>query len=776
MSEQEDLFDFDNQPNWNSYEFDIDNQEMENQQLKRIKEQCNVKLLKRQLVCLFGFPTIQVDSCQIFSYLNEIMDLNENEQKRRIRVLISFIGEVTSIEDHDTRLLTLRSRVEQFLTIKGVKIEWNNKEWEQEIESLFESRYCNPYYSKIPYTQFQYTNFFALLESPMPMFLRSVQHPCFCQVYDAKSTDDFKQLCNITDLKNVRRIRKYIQSIIDKLEEFRNLIILIDSRDYNNSTDVINIFNQLSGELDKIINIDLQLSDKYSPKQEGKLKLQNDVDNQTEKNSIAFIETKTSANTFTTIHQGSLDCRTKKQKKKQKILEKCQIPSTFLNYLDSETNLSQENSSNFEPKCDDLLFQLNIFGLDPDFHKYLNNESKSIEDIQKKIEIYEKQLQILEQIGFPSPQIDQARQKYILQNFSEFYSNKKTLIEQILCSIWESLVIKNNEVDYVDGVRKQALQLFSSINLTIDKEEFEIILNNCYEKQASISSNNNFESTQFSLNKLSKIVNRQFPESFTLKNCLTSRSVFKAKSIQPLQQQFNIQEIKNIRFIRNYIKDLLLNLEKLVQFKNKLVKTKNNKNQDQLFIREFNKLEQIHQKDVVNRKLRQQYQKIEKPETDEKFILIDEKEQLDQLDQYFDCNNKKYQNEIEIEDDIIFIDEDSVKLEQDNQSISVQKQQKNIVEVNLKLEAPTGVEQVQQKQQPKQQQKQQLLCEDLISPVQRNYFHEYQSPNFFNSPCFNYCSPLANQQIFFCHPEFDQQEIESPGRQIQQFQSHHNFN
>jgi len=69
-----------------------------------------------------------------------------------IRVLISFIGEVTSIEDPETRLETIRTRVEQFLTIKGIKIEWSNKVWEYEIESLFESRYCNPYYSKIPYT------------------------------------------------------------------------------------------------------------------------------------------------------------------------------------------------------------------------------------------------------------------------------------------------------------------------------------------------------------------------------------------------------------------------------------------------------------------------------------------------------------------------------------------------------------------------------------------------------------------------------------------------
>ncbi|CAD8049096.1 unnamed protein product [Paramecium sonneborni] len=771
MSEQDDLFDLENQYNCNSYEFDIDFQESEQKQLQRIKEQCNMKLLKRQLVCLFGFPTIQVDSYQIYTYLNGIMDLNENDQKRMIRVLISFIGEVTCIEDPDTRLQTIRSRVEQFLTIKGIKIEWNNKEWEQEIESLFESRYCNPYYSKIPYTQFQYTNFFALLESPMPMVLRSLKHPCFCQVYEAKSTDDFKQLCNITDFKNVRRIRKYIQSIIDKLEEFRNLLNVIESRDYNHYNDAINSFNQLSGELDKIINIDLQLSDKYTLKQEGKPKFHNDADNQTEKNSITLIETKTSANTFTTINQNSLDCKTKRQKKKQKLLEKCYFPSTFLNYIDSETNLSQENSQNSELKIEDQLSQLNNFEDITEFLKYLNIECKTIEDVQKKILIYEKQIYNLEQIGFPCPQLDQTRLKYILYNFSEFYTNKKTFIEQIVCSIWESLVIKNNDINYIDCVRKQALQQFQSINFTVDKEQFEDILNNCYEKQASMPSNKNLEITYFSLDQLSKILNRSFPESFTLKNCLASKSVFKAKSILPLQQQFNIQEIKNIRFIRIYIKDVYQSLEKLVQFKNKLIKIKNNKNHDQLYIREFNKLEQIHQKEVVNRKLRQEYQKIEKSDKVDQFILIDEKEQSDQLDLYFDCNNKKNQDVIEIEDDIVFLNEKPAKQEQDEIKDDL-KCQKKKSEINLKLEAPTGVEQTEQQYQ----QQQQFLCEDMISPVQRNYFHEYQSPNIFNSPCFNYCSPQAQQQIFFGHSEFNQQEIESPDRQILQFQSPHNFN
>ncbi|CAD8148331.1 unnamed protein product [Paramecium pentaurelia] len=761
MSEQEYLFDFDYIPNWNSYEFDLDCQDYERQQIDRIKEKCNMNLLKRQLVCLFGFPSIQIDSGQIIAYLNGIMDLNENEQKRMIRVLISFIGEVTSIEDPETRLETIRTRVEQFLTIKGIKIEWSNKVWEYEIESLFESRYCNPYYSKIPYTQFEYANFFALLESPMPMFLRSLNHPCCCQVYDAKSTEDFKQLCNITDLKNVRRIRKYIQSIIDKLEEFRNLLIDIETKNYKSGTDVINSFNQLSQELDKIINIDLQLSDKCSLKQEERLRFNNDADNQTEKNSIALLETKTSANTFTTIHQGNLDCRTKRQKKKQKQLEKCYFSSAFLNYIDSETNLSLENSQNSEPKLEDQLFK---FTLNTEIHNQLNIQCTSVQDILKKIEIYQNQLQSLQLIGFPCPKLDKSHLKYILSNFRECYTNKKILIEWIISIIWESLTIKEDENNCINEVRKQALEYFSSIKL--DREEFEYILNNCYEKQASMPYNKSFEIAPFSIQKLSQLVNRKFPESFQLNNCLASRVVFKSKVFQPLEQPCKITEIKNIRTIRKYINDIYQSLEKLVEFKNKLNKTNSSKSQNHLLIREFKILDSNHQ-DKVNRKLKQKdcssLQKIDKEQSEKNCIIIDDK---DQLDRYFNCQDK---NAIEIEDDPLIKKEELVKSKQ-NQIQNDLNFVKKKSDINLKLEAKIEVEQAKLEYQKEEQ----FLCNEMISPVQRYYFHENQSPNIFHSPCFNYCSPLAKQ--FFNNFEFDQQEIESPDRQFLQFQPPHNFN
>ncbi|CAD8043898.1 unnamed protein product [Paramecium primaurelia] len=765
MSEQDDMFDFENQQNWYSAEYEVDYKESEKQLLERIIEKCNMNLLKRQLVCLFGFPTIQVDSSQIFSYLNGIMEQNENEQKRMIRVLISFIGEVTSIEDQETRLQTIRNRVEQFLAIKGIKIEWSNKEWEQEIESLFESRYCNPYYSKIPYTQFEYANFFALLESPMPMFLRSLQHKCFCQVYDAKSMDDFKQLCNITDLKNVRRMRKYIQSIIDKLEEFRNLIIMIESKDYNDGTDIINSFNQLSGELDKIINIDLQLSDKYSIKQEDRFRYLNDVDNQTEKNSISYLETKTSAKTFTTINQGSLDCRTKKQKKKQKQTEKCYFPSTFLNYIDSENNISQENSQNLEPKNEDQLIIQDKFSFDTGIHTYLSSKCKSIEDIIKKIEIYEKQQLCLQLIGLPSPKLEQDRLKLILSSYNDIQIKKKTLIEQIVCSIWESLTIKENQLNIIDYVKKQAQQQFSSINLNVNQQEFDDILLNCYEKQASLPYNKNFIISSFSLEKLSKLVNRKFPESFTINNCLTSISVYQSKNIRPLVKSFNRQEIKKIRFIRTYINDIYQSLENLIQFKNKIIKTKMNKFLDQCYIQEFNKLELNHINSIVNRKIPQQY------DQNQHCIIIEEK---DSLDDFFNYNHKMNQNAIDIENDI-FLDQD----QEDKQVQYIPSNQKEQCEMNIKFESLTGVEQSKQElleQQKLQQQQQQFLHEDLISPVQRNYCHEYQSPCFLNSPCFDFCSPLAKQQIFFGHSEFDQQDIESPDRIIFQFQPPHQSN
>lgn len=35
---------------------------------------CNLHLLKRQLVCLFGYPSITVESDKIFSYLEGIED------------------------------------------------------------------------------------------------------------------------------------------------------------------------------------------------------------------------------------------------------------------------------------------------------------------------------------------------------------------------------------------------------------------------------------------------------------------------------------------------------------------------------------------------------------------------------------------------------------------------------------------------------------------------------------------------------------------------------
>ncbi|CAK55578.1 unnamed protein product (macronuclear) [Paramecium tetraurelia] len=766
MSEQDDMFDLECQHNWYSQEFDVEYPESEKQQLERIKDKCNMNLLKRQLVCLFGFPTIQVDSTQIFAYLNGIMEQNEIEQKRMIRVLISFIGEVTSMEDQETRLQTIRGRVEQFLTIKGIKIEWSNKEWEQEIESLFESRYCNPYYSKIPYTQFEYANFFALLESPMPMFLRSLRHPCFCQVFDAKSTEDFKQLCNITDLKNVRRIRKYIQSIIDKLEEFRNLLIVIESRDYFNVTEVIDSFNQLSGELDKIINIDLLLSDKYSSKQEERIRYHNDVDNQTEKNSISYLETKTSAKTFTTINQGSLDYRSKKQKKKQKQTEKCYFPSTFLNYIDSESNLSQENSQNPESKCEDQLFLQDKFGIDTDIHKQLAIPCQYIDDITRKIEIYEKQQLSLQLIGFPCPILDQNRLKQILSSYNSIQTNKQTLIEQVICSIWESLTIGQIECNAIDLVKKQAFLQFQSLNLSVDQHEFENVLCNRYKKQATLPYNKNFEIAPFSLEKLSKLVNRKFPDQYTINNCLTSITVFQSKSIQPLVSSFNRQEIKKIRFIRTYINDMYQSLESLVQFRNKLLKARQNKQLDQQLVQEFNKLELNHLNTIVNRKIPQQY------DQNQYCIIIDEK---DNFDEQCNQNHKINPNAIEIENDI-FLDEDSIKQEEKKEQ-NTQKSQKEEQDINLKFEPLTGAEQANQEAIEQQDIKyQNFIQEDLISPVQRNYFHEYQSPNFFNSPCFDQGSPLGKQQMFFGYCEFDQQEIESPDRQILQFQTPHNSN
>lgn len=68
--------------------------------------------------------------------------------------------------------------------------------------------------------------------------------------------------------------------------------------------------------------------------------------------------------------------------------------------------------------------------------------------------------------------------------------------------------------------------------------------------------NKNFEITPFSLQQLSQLLNRKFPESFQLNNCLTSRVVYKSKIFQPLEQPCKITEIKNIRTIRKYIKDI----------------------------------------------------------------------------------------------------------------------------------------------------------------------------------------------------------------------------
>lgn len=120
------------------------------------------------------------------AYLEGIEYSSEPEQKKIIRTLISFIGEVTFIGPESNANSLIRERVQQFLLLNKIGIQWTDAQWNHEIESLFETKFSNPYYTNLLDNKFEYSRFFQFLDSPLPLQLQKLNHHCLPTVLVAK--------------------------------------------------------------------------------------------------------------------------------------------------------------------------------------------------------------------------------------------------------------------------------------------------------------------------------------------------------------------------------------------------------------------------------------------------------------------------------------------------------------------------------------------------------------------------------------------------------------
>ncbi|CAD8045816.1 unnamed protein product [Paramecium primaurelia] len=573
-----------------------------NKQLEQLKFQCNLKLLQRRVIMLFGFPSINIESDKIHAYLQGIHTQSEFEQLKKLRVLISFIGEVTQINAWDDRCQIIKQRVLQFFNIQGLEIRWSDQQWLNEIDSIVTFRFNNPYYDTIPNNIFSYISLFNILGIKLPQELKYLKHQSFKQIQTSNLIDDFHLLCNIDEFNLVRKIRIFIQDITDRLNEFMTLIINLETL---HSFDIQSIKNHYSTLCDELQNILISFTptviNQDKTKDLKKQLLVQDQNHQEKKPQITLKKT-ILTNSSTTIIQRTFETKTKKQKKKIKQEDYLNCRSSLLylseNVDNSFTQIRQsQNSSQIydNENNNGLISQAqNQLLNNADFQQFKIIEY-SLENIKSKILTYEYIQYKLEQLGYPCINLNEKYLISVLQENKLFNQNKKTLIEKLFNIISESFIFNNSCLDVNKQISDQAIKYLSQISIHYPKKEFNQILKAQCILKSKMQEYDNFKNQKFSYEKLSQILNRKFPQQVYQIKCSSTKAIFQQWGINQLLDIFNFQDLQNIRVTRSYINQVCTCLQELINFKEQLQSNIN-------VIQEFMQIEKQFL-DVINQPL-----------------------------------------------------------------------------------------------------------------------------------------------------------------------------
>ncbi|CAD8051448.1 unnamed protein product [Paramecium sonneborni] len=601
MNQDFDVFyQFSGQSSNNNQNFQFPSTEIMNSEYNKIRFQCNLKLLQKKIIMLFGFPSIKVESQRIHLYLKGILNLSQSEQLKKIRNLISFMGEVTCINNWDERILIIKSRVQQFLNIHGLEIKWGEEQWQNEIDSIVTVRINNYYYDTIQNKTFSYVNLFNTLQIKLPKELKDLNHHSFNSIQTSNLLNDFHFLCDLDEFYTVRNTRNFIQNISNKLSDFMNLLIDMEIKSNQVEQYIRNRYQTLCEQLlDIKRNFTFLIS--YSDHQKINKKQNLNIDKQQ-------LETQTLTTSKTTIIQGDFYSKTKKQIKKKK-LEKHSNQRSSNTYSISKGNIKSE--LNLKNQCldqsqvfataddKDLILQLqnqlqnnNLMGLD-----FSQIFEYSLERIKQKILYYEYIQYQIDQLGYPCINLEKNKLLLILENYKIQNSDYKNLIVKLFNILSESFISKNGSIDIFQQLQDNALNYLQQISIDFPIQE----LNSIQKEQCILKSNmsiyGNLRSKKFSYQLLSQIINRKFPDVIYKIQCSSTKIIFQHWDIQPLLDIFNFQDLKNIRVTQYYINQIYTCLQVLINFKESL-----QNHYDQELVQDFIKIEKQFI-DIINQPL-----------------------------------------------------------------------------------------------------------------------------------------------------------------------------
>ncbi|CAD8134849.1 unnamed protein product [Paramecium pentaurelia] len=543
-----------------------------NKELEQIMFQCNIKLLQQKVIMLFGFPSIKVDSERIYKYLKGIKHQSHFEQLKKIRTLISFIGESTQITNWNERVHIISLRVQQFFNIKGLQIQWSELQWKNEIDSIFTFRTNNLYYDTIPNKVFSYLNLFNTIGIKLPSELQNLQHQTINQIQTSNLTDDFNFLCDIDEFNIIRNFRIFIQKLINQFNGFMDLLLKIETK---NNVDLLSIkhcYQTLCQELYHILisYTPKHIYDEHSTNSQKQTLILN-FKPQEKHQSLVFKKIPIPTTSLTTIIQGNFQSKSKQQKKKIKQEQHLYQRSSIIDYsLDQYKNNQIENKSKiiYYDDNNDLIQKLqNQLINNVSFFNHSINSDDSFQKIQQKILTYEYLQYKLEQVGYPCISLNENDLIQVLQDHKLYNKDKTNLIIKLINIISESFISRNSDEDVTEQLRQQTLKYLLEIKIDIPKQELNQILNEqCITKQ-KMSIYDNLQNKTFSYEVLSQIIDRKFPEQINQMKCLSTKIIFQQCNIQSLLDIFNFQELQNIRVLRQYIYEIYTSLQTLINFK-----------------------------------------------------------------------------------------------------------------------------------------------------------------------------------------------------------------
>ncbi|CAD8054234.1 unnamed protein product [Paramecium primaurelia] len=542
-----------------------------NKELEQIMFQCNVKLLQQKVIMLFGFPSINVDSERIYKYLKGIQHQSHFEQLRKIRTLISFIGESTQITNWNERVHIISLRVQQFFNMKGLEIQWSELQWKNEIDSIFTFRTNNLYYDTIPNKVFSYLNLFNTIGIKLPSELQNLQHQTINSIQTSNLTDDFNFLCDINEFNIIRNFRIFIQKLINQFNGFMDLLLKIETK---NNVDLLRIkycYQNLCQELSHILisYTPKNIYDEYPINYKKQTLILDIKPQQKHQSLVQKIPIPTTS--LTTIIQGNIYSKSKQQKKKIKQEQHLYQRSSIIDYsLDQYKNNEIDNKSKiiYYDDNNDLISKLQsqLINNVSFFNHYINSDD-SFQKIQQKILTYEYLQYKLEQVGYPCISLNEVDLIQVLQDHKLYNKDKTNLIVKLINIISESFISRISDEDVTEQLRQQTLKYLLEIKIDFSKQELNQILNEqCITKQ-KMSIYDNLQNKTFSYEALSQIIDRKFPEQINQMKCLSTNIIFQQCNIQPLLDIFNFQELQNIRVLRQYIYEIYTCLQTLINFK-----------------------------------------------------------------------------------------------------------------------------------------------------------------------------------------------------------------